>query len=394
MKINMKKRYIVIGTSAAGIGFLNKLVQLDPTADIVCISNEKELPYNKCFLADYLAQRGDRNRIYTKGLDFFNQHNIDLRLNTHVESIDAMNQIVITSEGSFSYDYLFLGLGASPIKPPLNYPAELQGVFSFYNLADVNAIEKYIEEHQVKHVMVVGAGLSGLECADALYQRGYSCTVIDRNSRILASLLNSDAATFLENRIQQYISIKTQQIVVSIEHNNNKVIGALCNDGTLIPIQMIIFALGSRPNTVLAGKAGIHLEHNAVLVNEYLQTSIPTIYAGGDCIVAKNQITGQLTRSCTWPDAMLQGLIAAQNIVGQSRVYPGIVPLVSSNFFDIQFASSGLFCEMDAVTIKQSETEYEAIWHDSDYMRGFQLVGSAKQLPSLKRALLTQDRKF
>ncbi len=384
----MKKRYIVIGTSAAGIGFLNKLVQLEPNAEIICISNEKEVPYNKCFLADYLAQRGDRNRIYTKSLDFFNQHNISLKLDTHVHQIDASKQIIMSSAGSFEYDYLFLGLGASPIKPSIQHPAELKGIFSFYNLADIIAIEEYISKHSVQNVLVVGAGLSGLECADALYQRGYPCTVVERSSQILSSLLNADAALFLANKIENFIPVMRNTTVKELRYSGNVVTGAIFDDQSSIDANMIIFALGSKPNISVTEQTGITIEQNAILVNEYMQTSMPNIYAGGDCIVAKNSVTGQLVRSCTWPDAMLQGLIAAQNCAGGSRAYSGIVPLVSSHFFGIQFASTGCYKEQPT-SVQHIDSEYEAIWQNDGKVKGFQLVGSAKRLPLLRRALLT-----
>ena len=174
----MNKRYLLIGASAASIGAYIKLRQLDPGAQITIISAEKELPYNKCLLADYLAaQIGiEKLSILTRADD----PTLTVILGVTVTALDPLKKEVETADGKrFFYDALFLGMGSSPFVPPLP-GIESNGVFTFHTLADTNHMRAYIHQKKVQKVVIIGAGLSGLEAADALTQYNLSITLIKK----------------------------------------------------------------------------------------------------------------------------------------------------------------------------------------------------------------------
>ena len=146
----MKNTYLIIGTSAAGMGAATKLRQLEKDARIICVSDEKEFPYNKCFLVEYLNQEKTFEQMYTKPQDFFEKNNIDLQLNTKVVSIDPNNKQVTCADGSnIEYTKLLLAVGGNVYIPPIE-GKDTQGIFPFYNLYDTQNIKNWIEQQNVK----------------------------------------------------------------------------------------------------------------------------------------------------------------------------------------------------------------------------------------------------
>ena len=129
------------------------------------------------------------------------------------------------------------------------------------------------------------------------------------------------------------------------------------------------------------------------MTDDYLRTNAPTIWAGGDCIMIKNQLTGTMIPSCTWSDAMLQGSIAAHGMAGQPKIYSGATIISSSSFFGIQFVTCGpINDQAGKYIIKQGEGFYKKLMVNDGYLKGFLLVGQVNQVPHLKRILLTGQK--
>ena len=383
----MSKQYVLVGASAASFGTLHSLIKLDPQAHITVISAETELPYNKCKLADYLAGSIDQKELH---LAAFSGKNINFVLGHQVAHIDVIAKKVITEAGqSFAYDTLFLGMGSSPIIPKL-LGITAQGVFAFHTNKDANDILEYIKKKSVKKAVVVGAGLSGLEAADALMKYGLSVTIVERNHQVLPSMLSAEAAQFLHSKIIEcggtlVLNASVQEIRVT----NQKVSGALVN-GTTIDTGIVIIATGLRPNLALCHQAGLESDEHGVVVNEYLQTNIPDIYAGGDLIGAYDQLTNKKVRSCLWPDAMQQGMHAGMAMMGKPKVYGGISMITSTAFFGIKYAQAGLLDEENKL-IKNTHDFHHTFAFRDGILKGFQVLGSVHNLGLLRRMLLTQQ---
>lgn len=392
----MKKKYVIIGTSAAAIGVLSKLRTLDPAGDILCISDEAEMPYNKCILADFLADSKPLAATYTKNNDFFSSNSIHLVLNTTIVRILREQKQVVTQDGaSITYDVLFLGTGASPVTIPAMPTHPVEGIFYFYGLEQTRALHTFIKHNSVQSALIVGAGLSGLECADALVKHGIRVTLVERNSRVLASHVDELGSAVIEAHMRKKgITLYYKEEVCSIDYATSRSKRAILSSGRCIESDIIIFALGARPNSQLASDAGLVLHQSSIMTNDYLQTSDPSICAGGDVAAVKDQLTGTMVRSCTWPDAMLQGLVAAHTMTGHVKKYPGIVSIVSSAFFDIQFVVGGIISSVSPAAeriVKQGDDFYHCYFVEDQRLKAFILVGNSKQLSLLKRLLMTQE---
>lgn len=391
----MPKKYVIIGTSAVALGASTKLRQLDAQAEIICISDEKEDPYNKCFLADYAAGIKPLAEVFTLKPAIAIAKNIKLMLGCHVVSINPESQEVVIHDGtSISYDALLLGMGSSPYMPPIDNLNNLHGVFTFHTLADIETIAHYRQNHKAKKVVVIGAGLSGLECADALYMQGMQVTIVERASQVLPHSITMQAATFITEKIKAAgIQLVVNQQVQKLIGDAGQASGVQLASGDQLPADMVIIATGLTPNSGLARAANIAVhDRNGVLVNEYLQTSQKAIWAAGDLVMIKNQITGNLVRSTTWPDAMQQGMIAASNMAGIPQIYTGTTPILSSAFFGVKFAACGDFTTLDLELLQKTTPDaYEAILTLGDRLKGFILIGDQTKRPLLRRLLLTQE---
>lgn len=382
----MSKQYLFIGASAASMGALHKIRQLDPHARVTIFCQEKELPYNKCFLADFLAgiSGQDRLSIYKAS------EQVTLLLDTRIETIDPIAKTVTCDQGtSYSYDALFLGMGSAPWIPSIS-GIHIKGVFTFHTLADTVAIKAYLEKNQCKNVLIIGAGLSGLEAADALKAHGLTITVVEKNNQVLPHLLISQAADFLHDHMQRIgINLITNATVVSIEHEKEKVARVCLDNGKIVAADIIIVATGLKANTDLCKRAGIVVGPHGVLVDEFMQTSQPGIYAAGDLIEVTDTLTGNRLRSCMWPDAMQQGMYAAQAMAGQPKPYAGPAIIVSSAFFGLKFAQAGVLS--DSLKIAKKQGFFHAISQKEGVLQGFQVLGKQHDLGLLRRLILTQQ---
>ena len=385
----MDKQYVIIGASAAGVGAIRTLLRLDHSARITLITDQRENPYNTCLLADYCAGTIDHERL---SLMREVPERVTMLAGTHVVRVIPDQCMIECNNGhTIPYTSLLLATGTRALLPPIDgIPA--QGIFTFHRLRDVINILDYAREYAARNVVIIGAGLSGLEAADALRTRGLNVTIIEQAAQVLSGMIAHDASLFITRYAHRAgIVIKCQMRVVYIEKNTQGHVQAVhLHDGSVIVTEMIIIAAGIQPNLALARVAGVMLGSDGIVVNEYMQTSNSCIYAAGDIIAVYDRVTGTIMRSTTWPDAMQQGLIAAHHMVGIPRVYQGIIPLLSSSFFGCKMTVCG-DCRSLANgigTVHVNDDVYEQFLHDDGGLKGFTIIGhSLHDITALKRAL-------
>ncbi|MGD1997678.1 MAG: FAD-dependent oxidoreductase [Candidatus Dependentiae bacterium] len=402
----MKKKHLIIGSSAAGMGVCTKLRALAPDDDITCLTASAEMPYNTCLLADYLADGKHPKGIWTKPQSFFGTKNITLQRSTRVMEIDHRNQRVRDQHGnSHAYDTLFLGLGTQPITLPTERPivdpqqAGMAGrrLFTFHTLSDTTALDDLLRNtQQLKTALVIGAGLSGVECADALVERGLQVTLIEGSTHLLPTLVNAQGSAAIELLLKKYgvTFIPKQRVAHIMVNTDGAACGAALSDGTQLHADLVVQAIGARANTSLVEAVGGEIACDGVLVNEFFQTSIDNIYAGGDVATMTSVLDDQLQRSGTWPDAMQHGMLAGRAISGDtSKPYPGLAVILSSKFFGTQFVSCGPVVNTPPSykVIERGESDwYHKFVLDGDVLKGFLMVGTLDNIGALRRAVVTK----
>lgn len=386
------KQYIIVGAAAAGIGAALALRRADQTCSITCITDEIEFPYNKCLLADYGHGSKSYDDITLINQRVVDEKNINLMRGLRVETIIPSEKKIRCSDNAILfYDSLLLAVGARPVLPPIDTLRTHPCLVHFYSLADVERIRLLCIERKIRSAVVIGAGLSGLECADVLLAQGIRVSIIERESHILPQQIDVQGAAYIEKILSdQGILYYSSTCVVHVEETR-----LTLSTGEIIEADMLVCATGVIPRLELAHQAGLRIEDGAIWVDSCMRTSDPFIYAAGDCARIYHPITHNFKPNGTWPEAMRQGMVAAQNMAGGNKEYDGAYAITSSSFFGVKFATCGIVAKDNRYSSSYMHTDggYRAIVIDpqQDRLYGFVLVGDTSLLPLLRRLIATGE---
>ena len=257
---------------------------------------------------------------------------VDAKVLTEVTAIDPKTKTVSftsldTKEtGSVEYDKLIICTGASPRVPPIP-GRDLEGITPLHAMKDADKLHEIAANAKGKNAIIVGGGLIGIETCEAFAEKGLNVTVVELLPQILM-FLDPEMAKLVENHVKaKGVNIITNNGVSEFIGENGHVSAVKLNDGTTLPCDVAVVAIGVAPNTALAKDAGLGIgKFGGIEVNEYMQTTDPDIYASGDCVELTNRITGQKTLAPYGDLANLEGRVAADNAVkGNSSTFPGTI---------------------------------------------------------------------
>jgi NADH oxidase (H2O2-forming) len=330
----------IIGAGAGGRGASGRIRQLDKQARIDIFSTQSEIGYAPCeppFVLRGVARWDD---IFYPG-KFFEERNVTVHLNTEVTDILRKEKRIIAGDQSYSYDKLILCLGSIPSTPPI---PGLDGNNEFTlstNIADGRALEKIIPKYT--SAAVIGAGAIGVEITLALIARGYrKVYLLDMMENILPTGLDKDMASKVEPVMQEKgIELVLSANIISVKSDSGR--KRIILPDRELEVDLIFLTTGARPNIDLARKAGIEIgDTGGILVNQYLQTSDPDIYAAGDCMENWDMITGAKTRRLMVTTAGRTGNVAGENLVkGNSIPYEGTLMTFVIEIFGNQIGAAG-----------------------------------------------------
>jgi nitrite reductase (NADH) large subunit len=306
---------VIIGGSAAGIQAAEDLRKLEPQARITVISDEPHYPYSRCLISRYVEGKLHADALRFRTGRFFEQYDIDGWLGARVERIDPTAGYVELTDGRQApYDRLLLATGSRPFVPGIP-GLDLGNVFTFHSMADAEAI--VAAASRAARVVVLGAGFAGLEAAYALARQGKQVTVVERMGQILPNQLDWTGSGIIQGDLESSgVRILLDNSVAAIE-GAGVVSSVSLTDRSSLAADLVIVATGTRPNVELAQQAGLTTQRG-IVVDAYLQTSAPGIYAAGDVIEIEDIATGRRGCSATWFNAILQGKYAASNMAGAS----------------------------------------------------------------------------
>ena len=343
-------KYIIVGAVAGGASTAARLRRLDEHAEIIMFEKGAYVSYANCGLPYYIGDViKDRNKLFVQtAAAFKSRFNIDVRIRTEVLHIHAMQKTIVAidletgREYVETYDKLVLSPGAAPLRPPLP-GIDLAGIFTLRNVNDTDYIKAYAHEHKSGKAVIVGAGFIGLEMAENLHHLGMQVTVIEMGQQILAPMDYNMAALGQQHMRQKGVQLLLNTAVAGFEKVGNALEVQLKNFGS-IAADIVILSIGVRPDSKLAEGAGLELSANkSIVVNEYLQTSNPDIYAVGDAITFANPISGISMNSYLAGPANKQGRICANNIaMGNVAKYKGAINTAIVKVFDMTLGATGM----------------------------------------------------
>lgn len=328
---------VIIGGGAAGASCAARLRRLDENCEILILEKTNEISIANCGLPYYVSGViNEREKILVSSVEKFkNWFNIHVKLNTEVVSIDRENKTVLTQNGeNISYDKLVLAQGASPIVP--NFEGmDSSKVFSVRNLSDADKIKDYIKNNNSKKAVVIGGGFIGVEMAENLCEMGLETTLVELAEQILAPV-DSEVATFAQNTMKENgIELILSDGVKEFRENT-----IILNSGKEIAFDIVIMAIGVKPETKLAKDSGLEVQRG-IIVNEFMQTSDSNIYAAGDSVEIIDFVTNTNTLIPLAGPANRQGRIIADNICNIKSTYKKSQGTSVIKVFDLTVASVG-----------------------------------------------------
>jgi apoptosis-inducing factor 3 len=370
---------VIVGAGAAGNAAAEMLRRQGYGGPVTLIGADEFLPYDRPNLSkDYLAGTAPEEWIPLRSADFYREQKIDTRTNTSVTAIEAKTEQVRLSDGGvLSYGALLLATGAEPVR--LSIPGnDLPHVCYLRTLTDSRRIIEKAEH--AKRAVVIGASFIGLEVAASLRERKLEVAVVGKESLPLERVLGAELGKLIRKTHEAHgVKFHLGRTPAVIEERHVRL-----DDGTILDCDLVVVGIGVRPNTALAEKAKIATD-NGVLVNEYLETSVPGIFAAGDIVRWPDPRLGRI-RVEHWVVAERQGQTAARNMLGIRERFAA-PPFFWSNHFDlhIRYAGHGSGADHANVSGDLKAKDTSVIFRDGDKLTAVASIG--RDLENLKAEL-------
>jgi len=362
-------RHVIIGNSAAAIGAVEGIRQVDTRCEITVVSDESHHTYSRPLISYLLQGKVSEERMKYRCDDFYAQNNVRL-VYARAEAIDAGAKQVALSDGSqLPFDKLLVATGSSAFVPPFDGLATVSRKFTFMSLDDAHDLDKALGKD--KRVLIVGAGLIGLKCAEGISGRVAHVTVVDLAPTVLSSILDEEGAKLVQAHLEgKGIEFRLSQGVRRFDGN----VAVLDNDDT-IDFDVLVLAAGVRPNTALLD--GIAQIDRGIVVNEKSETTAPDIYAAGDCTQTLDISSGLRKIMALLPNAYMQGECAGVNMAGGDKNFDKAIPMNAIGFFGLHIVTAGNY--RGDVYAETGDGNYKRLFYGDNRLNGYIMIGNVEK---------------
>ncbi len=343
------KRLLVIGGGAAGMSAAAAARRRQPDAEIVVLERGPRVSFMLCGLPYFISNVvEDENSLVVYEPDYFRtERQIDVRTNCEAKFIDAQEHTVecvdvaTRQRDTLAYKKLVIAAGAQPILPGIR-GLELGGVFTLRTLDSAIAVKQFIAGREVKRAAIIGAGYIGLEMAEALTTAGAATTMIEASDTVLP-MSEPEIGELIEEELgARGVELLKPRLALSFE-GASATVERVATDGGDVEADMVLLAAGARPDSAVAREAGVALgELGGIATDEMMRTSVPDVYAAGDCVESRNILTGRAIFLPLGTTANKQGRVAGENAMGGRATFPGIMTTLAFKVFDLEVARTGL----------------------------------------------------
>lgn len=360
-------KYVIIGNSAAAVGCIEGIRQEDRTGPITVVTDEPYHTYSRPLISYLLLGKTDEERMKYRPDGFYEENGVTLLAGKRAEKIDPESKTVLLDDGqALSYDKLLVAAGSRPFVPPIKGLDGVENAFTFMTLDSAKALEKALGPD--KRVLILGAGLIGLKCAEGIAGRVGSLTVADLADHILPSILDSEAAAMVQRHIEDHgVSFLLGDGVDSFEGNT-----AVLKSGKKVPFDLLVICVGVRPNTSLVSEAGGEVARG-IRVDPGCATTIPDVYAAGDCTESFDVSSGQERILALLPNAYMQGRCAGTNMAGGEAAYDHAIPMNAIGFFGYHVLTAGTYT--GEIYRSAEGCSLKKLFYENDRLKGYILLG-------------------
>lgn len=369
-------QYVVIGNGVAAVGCIEGIRKEDAAGKIIVISKEPHPVYCRPLISYYLEGKTNLERMAYRDKNFYERMECEVLYGKKAVQIDpSTKQIALNDDTVIPYDKLCIATGSSPFVPPFMGLESVEQKHSFMTIDDMLELEASINENS--DVLIVGAGLIGLKCAEGLKDRVSSITICDLADRVLSSILDADCAAIMQKHLEQNgINFMLNDSAISFDKNT-----AFMKSGKTVRFDVLVLAVGVRANTSLIKGIGGEV-NRGILISNKMETSIPDIYAAGDCTEGEDISFHDKRVLAILPNAYMQGNCAGINMAGGSSVFDKGIPMNSIGFFGLHAMTAGSYytaeqgCELYE---EKSEGTLKRLFTRGDYLTGFILIGATER---------------
>lgn len=365
------KRYVIIGNGTAAAGCIEGIRSVDTQSPVTVISEEKHPVYCRPLISYFLEGKTDPERMNYRSGDFYDKMGCEVLYGEKAAKIDSKAKKVILESGSeIPYTELCVAAGSSPFVPPFAGLEKVGKKFSFMTLDDALALDAAVSESS--RVLIVGAGLIGLKCAEGLAGRVASITVCDLADRVLSSVLDAECAAVMQKRLEENgISFMLGDTAERFEENE-----AVMKSGKTVPFDILVLAVGVRANTALVKDIGGEV-NRGIVVNDRMETGADGIFAAGDCTEGNDISCGTKRVLAILPNAYMQGHTAGVNMAGGGEVFDKAIPMNSVGFFGLHAMTAGSYD--GEMYEEKGEGKLKRLFIRDGRLVGFMLIGETER---------------
>ncbi len=364
-------KYVIIGNSAGAIGCVEGIRSIDKSGEIILISNEKYHTYSRPLISYLIYGKTDEQRMKYRPDSFYADNNVTAMLGKTVTAIDNTAKVVTLDDNEkVAYDKLLIATGSSPFIPSMFGMENVENKFTFMTLDDAKALEAELSKD--KNVLIVGAGLIGLKCAEGICDKVNKITVVDLADRILPSILDEEGSLMVQKHIEKSgVEFILSDSVVEFTKDT-----ATLKSGKTVAFDIVVLAVGVRPNVSLIKDIGGKV-NRGIFTNVKCQTSLDDIYSAGDCTESYDITTDSERVLALLPNAYMQGECAGINMAGGQKFYDKAIAMNAIGFFGMHIITAGAY--IGDVYTDISEKSYIKLFTQNNRLMGYILIGNIER---------------
>ncbi|MBO6054238.1 MAG: NAD(P)/FAD-dependent oxidoreductase [Oscillospiraceae bacterium] len=361
------KSYVIVGNGVAAAGCIEGIRSTDPEGAITVISEENHAVYCRPLISYYLEGKTEPARMGYRSEDFYERMGANVLYGRRAVRIDPDRKELALDDGSrIPYTGLCLATGSTPFVPAFEGLDSVKNQYSFMTLDDALALNGAVTPDS--RVLIMGAGLIGLKCAEGLAGRVKDLAVCDLADRVLSSILDSECAALMQKHLESHgIRFYLSDTAERFEPDT-----AYLKSGAEVPFDVLVLAVGVRANTSLLREIGGEVNRGMV-VDTCMRTSVDSIFAAGDCAEGYDSSIGQRRVLAILPNAYMQGHAAGVNMAGGSEAFDKGIPMNSIGFFGLHAMTAGAY--EGEMYEERTEHSIKRLFTENDLLRGFILIG-------------------
>ncbi len=373
----MQFDHVIIGGSAGAVSAVEAIRARDKRETIAVIHNEDVPAYSRPLISELLTEEKNLQEILFRDSMFWKKHKIALIHDIAVRIDIGNRQIILEKRQKIEFNQLLLATGGIPIIP------RIQGIgdqaYTYTNIADVNRLSSVLS--QSNKIVVIGGGLIGVSLSEALAKIGKKVVIVELQERVLSQALDKFSASILQEQMRRAgIQLITGRSVSAVCQRSRKVTKVELDNGDTISCDLVIIAVGVKPNAQLAADAGITVNHG-IIVDDMMRTNIPEIYACGDVAEVYDFVHSDYRPLALWSVAMGSGKIAGSNMAGGENRYGGATAMNALKYFNTPIITAGETTTNNSIEVSTQgeKNRYKKFVFKDDTLIGFTLVGDVEQ---------------